>query len=126
MALSIIIVGQFIFTWCIIKYQVKKKGTESVIEVDNPNRVKPKTLKARDLDVSNLISSHFFCKSEIYVYRIITLNFCLFFPFARLVKPLNSQGVKGMLLLPNTRLSSLSFNSYCYCYCLSLNFVERS
>ncbi|KAL1206321.1 hypothetical protein V5N11_020131 [Cardamine amara subsp. amara] len=31
---------------------VKKKGTESVIEVDNPNRVKPKTLKARDLDTS--------------------------------------------------------------------------
>ncbi|XP_010481510.1 PREDICTED: 28 kDa heat- and acid-stable phosphoprotein-like [Camelina sativa] len=31
---------------------VKKKGTEAVIEVDNPNRVRPKTLKARDLDAS--------------------------------------------------------------------------
>ncbi|EOA13909.1 hypothetical protein CARUB_v10027026mg, partial [Capsella rubella] len=29
---------------------VKKKGTESVIEVDNPNRVRQKTIKARDLD----------------------------------------------------------------------------
>ncbi|CAE6216630.1 unnamed protein product [Arabidopsis lyrata] len=31
---------------------VKKKGAEAVIEVDNPNRVKAKTLKARDLDAS--------------------------------------------------------------------------
>ncbi|XP_010538558.1 PREDICTED: 28 kDa heat- and acid-stable phosphoprotein-like [Tarenaya hassleriana] len=29
----------------------KKKGNESLIEVENPNRAKPKTLKARDLDV---------------------------------------------------------------------------
>ncbi|XP_010529174.1 PREDICTED: 28 kDa heat- and acid-stable phosphoprotein [Tarenaya hassleriana] len=29
----------------------KKKGHESLIEVENPNRAKPKTLKARDLDV---------------------------------------------------------------------------
>lgn len=38
---------------------MKKKGAEAVIEVDNPNRVKAKTLKARDLDVSYLISSEF-------------------------------------------------------------------
>ncbi|KAF3501081.1 hypothetical protein F2Q69_00041642 [Brassica cretica] len=31
---------------------VKKKGHEALIEVDNPNRAKPKTLKARDLDAS--------------------------------------------------------------------------
>lgn len=35
-------------------YQVKKKGHEALIQVDNPNRAKPKTLKARDLDVSKL------------------------------------------------------------------------
>jgi len=38
---------------------VKKKGAEAVIEVDNPNRVRQKTLKAKDLDVSHLISSQF-------------------------------------------------------------------
>ncbi|CAA7032741.1 unnamed protein product [Microthlaspi erraticum] len=29
---------------------VKKKGHEALIEVENPNRAKPKTLKAKDLD----------------------------------------------------------------------------
>ncbi|XP_010518781.1 PREDICTED: 28 kDa heat- and acid-stable phosphoprotein-like [Tarenaya hassleriana] len=29
----------------------KKKGHENLIEVENPNRAKPKTVKARDLDV---------------------------------------------------------------------------
>ncbi|CAA7040929.1 unnamed protein product [Microthlaspi erraticum] len=31
---------------------VKKKGHEALIEVDNPNRAKPKTLKAKDLDAT--------------------------------------------------------------------------
>ncbi|KAH7858520.1 hypothetical protein Vadar_024897 [Vaccinium darrowii] len=29
----------------------KRKGTQGVIEIENPNLVKPKTLKARDVDV---------------------------------------------------------------------------
>ncbi|PNY07532.1 heat- and acid-stable phosphoprotein, partial [Trifolium pratense] len=29
----------------------KKKGTQGIIEIENPNLVKPKTLKARDVDV---------------------------------------------------------------------------
>lgn len=46
------------FLLCML-YQVKKKGHEALIEVDNPNRAKPKTLKARDLDVSSLCSNQF-------------------------------------------------------------------
>lgn len=30
----------------------KKKGTEGIIEIANPNLVKPKNMKARDIDVS--------------------------------------------------------------------------
>ncbi|KAJ0430099.1 putative 28kDa heat-and acid-stable phosphoprotein [Helianthus annuus] len=30
----------------------RKKGTEGVIEIENPNMARPKTLKARDVDVS--------------------------------------------------------------------------
>lgn len=29
----------------------KRKGTQGVIEIENPNLVKPKTLKARDVDI---------------------------------------------------------------------------
>jgi len=29
----------------------KRKGTQGVIEIENPNLVKPKTLKARDIDI---------------------------------------------------------------------------
>ncbi len=29
----------------------KKKGTQGIIEIENPNLVKPKTLKARDVDM---------------------------------------------------------------------------
>ncbi|KAF3772559.1 heat- and acid-stable phosphoprotein [Nymphaea thermarum] len=31
--------------------EVKKKGTQGIIEIDNPNLVKPKNLKARDVDL---------------------------------------------------------------------------
>ncbi|KAF3788413.1 heat- and acid-stable phosphoprotein [Nymphaea thermarum] len=31
--------------------ETKKKGTQGVIEIENPNLVKPKTLKARDADL---------------------------------------------------------------------------
>jgi len=30
----------------------KKKGTQGIIEIENPNLVKPKSMKARDVDVS--------------------------------------------------------------------------
>ncbi|GMP72312.1 hypothetical protein CsSME_00030398 [Camellia sinensis var. sinensis] len=30
---------------------VKRKGTQGVIEIENPNLVKPKNLKARDVDI---------------------------------------------------------------------------
>jgi len=33
----------------------KKKGTQGVIEIENPNLVKPKSLKARDVDVSSTL-----------------------------------------------------------------------
>ncbi|XP_059670199.1 uncharacterized protein LOC132315803 [Cornus florida] len=29
----------------------KRKGTQGIIEIDNPNLAKPKTLKARDIDI---------------------------------------------------------------------------
>ncbi|KAA8515195.1 hypothetical protein F0562_018374 [Nyssa sinensis] len=29
----------------------KRKGTQGIIEIENPNLVKPKTLKARDIDI---------------------------------------------------------------------------
>jgi len=31
----------------------KKKGTQGIIEIENPNLVKPKSVKARDVDVSS-------------------------------------------------------------------------
>ncbi|KAF4398210.1 hypothetical protein G4B88_009826 [Cannabis sativa] len=30
----------------------KRKGTQGIIEIENPNLVKPKTLKARDIDIT--------------------------------------------------------------------------
>jgi len=35
----------------------KKKGTQGIIEIENPNLVKPKSVTARDVDVSS--ASHF-------------------------------------------------------------------
>ncbi|XP_027933728.1 28 kDa heat- and acid-stable phosphoprotein isoform X1 [Vigna unguiculata] len=32
----------------------KKKGTQGIIEIENPNLVKPKSVKARDVDVSSI------------------------------------------------------------------------
>lgn len=31
----------------------KNKGTQGIIEIENPNLVKPKNVKARDVDVSS-------------------------------------------------------------------------
>uniref|UniRef100_A0A9I9CR22 Casein kinase substrate phosphoprotein PP28 domain-containing protein n=1 Tax=Cucumis melo TaxID=3656 RepID=A0A9I9CR22_CUCME len=32
----------------------RRKGTQGIIEIENPNLVKPKTLKARDIDILNI------------------------------------------------------------------------
>lgn len=34
-------------------YQQKMKGTQGIIEIENPNLVKAKNLKAKDIDVSS-------------------------------------------------------------------------
>lgn len=34
----------------------KRKGAQGVIEIENPNLVRPKNVKARDIDVSTLRS----------------------------------------------------------------------
>lgn len=33
----------------------RKKGTQGLIEIENPNLVKPKNLKARDINVSTTL-----------------------------------------------------------------------
>lgn len=35
-----------------MKFWQKRKGAQGLIEIENPNLVKPKNLKARDVDVS--------------------------------------------------------------------------
>jgi hypothetical protein len=35
-------------------YIQKHKGTEGLIEIENPNLVKPKNIKAKDIDVSGI------------------------------------------------------------------------
>lgn len=37
----------------------KHKGTEGLIEIENPNLVKPKNMKAKDVDVSPICNTWF-------------------------------------------------------------------
>ncbi|KAF9672405.1 hypothetical protein SADUNF_Sadunf11G0038300 [Salix dunnii] len=70
----------------------KRKGTQGIIEIENPNLVKAKNLKARDADVS-------FC---FYVFLVIVLDLevmLLLFGVFRLGKHQSFQGVKERLSL---------------------------
>lgn len=39
-------------SFCFLVFGQKRKGTQGLIQIDNPNLAKPKNLKARDVDVS--------------------------------------------------------------------------
>lgn len=44
------------------------KGTQGVIQIENPNLAKPKNLKARDVDVSYLRKLLLGCTQESYLF----------------------------------------------------------
>lgn len=68
----------------------KKKGTQGIIEIENPNLVKPKSVKARDVDVSSI-----FCfRSSYWHFSGSGKNNAIFLCY-RLEKQQNFQGVKG-------------------------------
>lgn len=56
----------------------KKKGIQGIIEIENPNLVKPKTLKARDIDVSFANFFELSSDSEFYVEVIFGLFIYVF------------------------------------------------
>lgn len=55
----------FYYSYC--KMQ-KRSGTQGIIEIQNPNLVKAKNLKAKDVDVSYLVMKIFVCQSVVRVY----------------------------------------------------------
>lgn len=59
---------------CHERYKQKRKGIEGIIEIENPNLVKPKTVKARDIDVSFKLS--FISCSLVEFHGKLTLFYC--------------------------------------------------
>lgn len=80
--------GLLIGNW-LNNVQQKRKGTQGIIEIENPNLVKAKNLKARDVDVSFGFN----------VFLVIILDrevMLLLFGVFRLGKQRSFQGVKGL------------------------------
>lgn len=57
----------------------KKKGIQGIIEIENPNLVKPKTLKVKDIDVSFANFFELSSDSEFYDEVIFVLFIYVFF-----------------------------------------------
>ena len=52
----------------------KRKGTQGLIEIENPNLAKQKNVKAKDVDVSyNIPLLHKFCINHEKIYEFITV-----------------------------------------------------